>query len=444
MTTQDRAESPLRVGIVGAGISGLTAALELARAGHTVDVFERAAAPGGMLSSFDFDGTPIERYYHFLCAGDFGLFRLCRTLGLGDRIRWVKPKTGFFCEGRPYRFTTPFDLLRFKPIPFLGRVRFGLLALEARLRYDWRHLDSFDAKPWLIKRVGQAAYDVVWEPLLRLKFHQLLDTVSAAWICHRLHRVARSKGRLGYIEGGTQVLIDALVAKVREHGAQIHCGRTVERIVVDREAVQGLSLEDGEVQAYDHVISTLPLPAVADLLEAGAPEVNDDAYVSELRGVQYMAVVCVVVKLTRKVTENFWLNVNDTQIPSNGIIEFTNLNEGYAGGDHIAYAPYYVPADHPLYTGSDEEAFEQTWRIMQRITPDLRREDVLGYRVFRDKMAQPVCTTGFLDTCPSSQSPIEGLYLLDSVYLYPEDRTQSGLILRAKECAEWIIGGELD
>jgi hypothetical protein len=39
---------------------------------------------------------------------------------------------------------------------------------------------------------------------------------------------------------------------------------------------------------------------------------------------------------------------------------------------------------------------------------------------------------------PEQRAPIEGLHLLDSAFLYPADRNQSGLILKALERAEEI------
>ena len=46
-----------RVAIVGGGILGMTAAYRLAQAGVQVSVFERAPDLGGLVGSFDFDGT---------------------------------------------------------------------------------------------------------------------------------------------------------------------------------------------------------------------------------------------------------------------------------------------------------------------------------------------------------------------------------------------------
>ena len=420
----------MRVGVIGAGISGLTTALALAQNGHEVEVFEREAEVGGLISTFDLAGTRIERYYHFLCGGDTGYFELCRMLGLANRIVFRKASTGFFYEGREYGFTTPLDLLRFTPIPLSQRIRFGLFALEARWRREWQQLDEIMARPWLIDRIGQQAYDVIWHPLLALKFGDLHEKISAAWVWHRLYRVAQSKGKLGYLEGGTGLLLDTLVDRIRAAGGIIHTQQAVSRILTEGNHVRGLKFANGDIFECDHVVSTLPLSILAHLLP---PE--QDAYRLTLQGIRYIGVVCIVLKLTQPVSRNFWLNINDTRIPSNGIIEYTNLNRLDDRHGHIVYVPYYVATDHPLYRASDEEVFRQSWDSLQCVNPALCADDVIAYQVFRSSHAQAICPTGFLSAIPDAHAPIEGLRLLDSVYLYPEDRTQSGLATCAFDCA---------
>jgi len=247
----------MRIGIVGAGIAGLSGALALARNGHHVEVFESCRHVGGLASTFDFDGVEIERYYHFLCTGDTAYLTLCRDLGLADRIRWAKPATGFHYDGRTYGFTGPADLLRFAPVPFAQRIRFGLLALESRRRRDWRRLDGIPAASWLTNRIGRKAYDVIWHPLLALKFGDAHRSVSAAWVWHRLHRIARSKGRMGYLAGGNAMLFQAAVDALRDLGATVHTGRQVTRIHCPGGRVAGLELGDGRTYECQRVLSTI-------------------------------------------------------------------------------------------------------------------------------------------------------------------------------------------
>ena len=418
----------MRIGIIGAGISGLSAAWWLSRRGHDVVIFESASEVGGLISTFDFDGLRVDRFYHFLCLQDRGYFRLCDELGIGEKIRFARARTGFFYQGREYGFTTPLDLLRFSPIPLVERLRFGVFALEARWRREWRQLDELAARPWVIDRIGRRAYEVIWHPLLALKFGRLHERISAAWVWHRLHRVARSKGRHGFLEGGTALLLDTLVEALAERGVEIHCSHAVQGIQVRDGRVAGLSFAGGGSRDFDRVVSTLPLPVLAGLLPA-----EWKSYADELRAVEYLGVVCVVQKLARPLSRYFWYNIHDDQVPFNGLIEFTNLSPSRHEKAHIVYAPYYVATDEPLYRMEDEQVFRQSWEATKRISPRLRDEDLLGWRVFRAPYAQAVCPTNFLRLLPSQRAPIEGLHLLDSAFLYPEDRSQSGLILKALE-----------
>ncbi|HOZ45074.1 MAG TPA: NAD(P)/FAD-dependent oxidoreductase [Candidatus Hydrogenedentes bacterium] len=423
----------MRIGIIGSGISGLATAFALARSGHHVEVFERDEAVGGLIATCDLAGTRVERYYHFLCGGDDGYFGLCRDLDLAGRLVFRKARTGFYYEGVEYPFSTALDLLRFAPIPFSQRLRFGVFALESRTRQEWRQLDEIVAKPWLIDRIGRQAYEVVWEPLLAMKFGDSHDRISAAWVWHRLHRVARSRGKLGYLRGGSGLLLDTLSAAIHAQGGAIHAGRPARAIAATSGRVRGIVLDGGEVFECEHVVSTLPLPVTADLL----PE-ECRTYAESLRQVAYIGVVCATFKLDRPVTRNFWLNVHDSRLPFNGIIEYTNLNPIDAKAGHIVYVPYYVATDRAPYTEDDATVFRRSWQTLQTIQPGLRDESIVAYGLFRAPYAQAICPTGFLNTLPDVHAPLEGLHLVDSTFLYPEDRTQSGLILRARACAEGI------
>lgn len=424
----------MRIGIIGAGISGLSAALYLRRLGHEVDVFQRENDLGGLIATFDFAGTRIEHFYHFLCATDDGYFQLAKELGLSDKIRFPAGRTGFYYMGKRYGFTTALDLLRFTPIPFTQRLRFGLFAMEARVREEWAQLDELTAKPWLIDRLGQRTYEVVWEPLLALKFGRFHDRISAAWVWHRIHRVAKSKGSLGYLEGGTPLLLETLLARLAALGVRIHPGKPVAAILANEHgAVSGLRLDDGTTHACDHVVSTVPLSVLAKLLPPGW-----ESYAAALRQVEYIGVACLSLKLKRRISPYFWLNVHDNRAPFNGIIEYTNLNPMDAGAGHIVYIPYYVPTDHPIYRMDDATLFQQSWDALKQITPGLTDEHLIAHHIARAPFAQAITPTGFLKILPSQDAPLAGLHLLDSVFLYPEDRTQSGHILKAQACAEAI------
>ncbi|MBI2424718.1 MAG: NAD(P)/FAD-dependent oxidoreductase [Candidatus Hydrogenedentes bacterium] len=428
----------MKIGIIGAGISGLSTALALARRGHEVHVFQREHAVGGLIATFDFGGIPIEHFYHFLCTADRGYFNLCKELGIGDRLRFKKASTGFYYEGRLFNMNSPLDLLRFSPIPFTQRIRFGLFALEARARTEWVQLDELTAKPWLIDRIGKQTYDVVWHPLLALKFGAFHDRISAAWMWHRIHRVAKCKGRMGYLEGGTALLLDTLLRGLKDAGVTIHPGQPVTGILADENRVQGLRFEGAADFACDRVVSTVPLSVLARLLPP-----HWEAYAKDLRRVDYIGVSCLIFKLRKRVSPHFWLNVHDHRVPFNGIIEYTNLNP-LDGACHLAYVPYYTALDSPFYTMEETELTLKSWEALKLLAPQLGDADLIDHHLARTPFAQAICPTGFLNIVPDMNAPIGGLHVLDSTLLYPEDRTQSGHILKGEACANAIHGGAPD
>jgi len=217
--------------VIGGGLAGLAASYDLVRGGHRVTLLEAALDFGGLASSFRLEGHPVGRFYHFICLSDSHLLQLIHELGLDHLLHWQNTLTAFYHKRRMYSFGTAPDLLRFSAVPWLQRLRLGLHILHSRYRSQWRWLDQIPAKPWLIENIGEEAYNVIWHPLLRIKFGDYYDRISAAWIWHRIWRVARSRRSLferetlGSLEHRTATLVDALVAWLRaqpdQHAAQL-------------------------------------------------------------------------------------------------------------------------------------------------------------------------------------------------------------------------------
>lgn len=429
-----------KVGIVGGGPAGLALAHDLARAGHDCTVFEAAPELGGLARSFHFGDLRIERYYHFLCADDRGYFRKLGELGIAGRLRWRATRMGFFCRQRLYPFNSVRDLLRFDPLSFFDRLRYGLFALYCSRLERWRRLDGLAAEPWLIGRLGRKAYLATWYPLLSVKFHRLHDQISAAWVWHRVHRVARSRKtplhreRMGHLEGGTDTLIDALVADLERRGVALRPGCAVERIVIEGGRATGVETAGGERLAFDQVVAAVPLPLFLRLAP-GLPE----EYRRGLEAIDFLGVVCVILRLKRSLTPSFWLNVDDPRVSFNGVIEYTNLNpEMTPDGSSILYVPYYVRHDHPLFGRDDATVLADTLRGLCVLVPGFDAGWVIAGEVSRDRHAQVVCTVGFADRVPGHRTPVDGLYLIESSQLYPSDRTISGTIDLASAVARLI------
>jgi protoporphyrinogen oxidase len=429
--------------VIGGGLAGLAAARDLGRLGAEVVVLEAAGELGGLASSISIGGRRIERFYHFVCGGDDDLTGLLGEVGISHQLHWREAKTAFFHEGKLYSFGTPLDLLRFRPVPIQQRLRFGLSIVGSRRRRDWHRLDGVSAKRWLIDRVGQQAYQVIWDPLLRVKFGDYHEQVSAAWIWHRIIRLAASRRHLwerehlGYLESGTEALVGKLHALLTSMpNVGVRLGTRVEKVLAAGGRVVGLELSTGEVIDCQVVVSTIALAALIGLVQG-----FDDEYRHRLSRIDYIGVVCGLLKLREPVTDNFWLNINDPRVPFNGIIEYTNLNQhlrAAIGDRSIVYVPCYMRTDCRRYRLGDDVLRQEFLDGLALINPRFKANWVEDCLISREPFAQAICTVGFANLVPDHRSPLAGLYLTDSTQYYPEDRTVSAAIRLGRRVAQLI------
>jgi len=422
-----------RVAIVGGGVGGVATAYYLTKAGVGVDLFEAAQDTGGLARSFALAGRREERYYHFICRPDEDLLGLADDVGLSHTIHWRRSETTFFHQGRLHPFTSPADMLRFTPLPRRARVNFGLRALQWSLRRDFRALDEVEAKQWLIEHLGQRTYDVCWSPLLAMKFGRYHDQVSAAWVWHRVYRVAKSRQSplhpqvMGYFEGGTETLVRALERAIENGGGRVRTGIPIEAVSKDAGGRLRGVVWAGKERRYDAVVMAVPLPAAADMLPTGL-----DEYRNRLTRIPFIGVVCVVAQLDFSPANSFWCNVHDDRLQFNGIIEMSALDPARGGAHTLVYVPHYLPTDHARFSWPDEAFVDEFADALPLFRAGAGRRSIRQVRVFRDSCAQPICRTGFLGIQPSHVTPVDGLYLLDSTQLYPSDRTVSGMIGQAR------------
>lgn len=409
-----------KVVVIGAGAMGLAAAHRALGLGHLVTLLEADSQPGGMAAHFDFGGVSIERYYHFVCKSDEPTFALMRELGIGDRMRWRPTSMAYHIGGRLHPWGDPLSLLRFPLLSLIEKLRYGLLMFTSTRVNFWAALETTSAKDWIERWCGRRVYETLWKPLFDLKFYQYADNISASWIWTRIRRIGRSRTsllqeELGYIEGGTQTLVDALMRAIAEKGGDVRLGTPATRVLVQDGRVTGVAVGEAVLDC-DHVISTVPTPFVGRLIP-DLPEASRAAY----DAIENIGVVCVLLKLKRSVTPHFWVNIVDPKASVPGIIEFTNLRV-LPSGETIVYVPFYMPTGNPLWARPDDVFVAEAMASVRLVNRAIEPDDLVDATLGRLKHAQPVCPPGFKASIPPVQTPIAGLQVADTCFYYPEDR----------------------
>ena len=358
-----------KVAIIGAGPMGLAAAYELAKQGKQVDIYEFDDRIGGMSAHFNFNGMDIERYYHFVCGQDQPLFDLMDELNIRDKLHWVDTKMGYYYNGQLHKWGDPFSLLTFPHLDLISKLRYGahMFFSSKRKKDQWKDLDSIDAVKWLKKGGGHKSYKILWERLFKLKFHHYTDNLSAAWIWARIRRMGTSRRSifqesLGYIENGSETLLKRLQQEIENKDGRILLNTPVSQVISDNNKVTGIKVADEEIN-YDQVISTIPLQYLPKMI----PQLPDE-HITQYKQVQNIGVVCLLFKLKKAVTPNFWLNISDDKFEIPGVIEMSNLRPL---SEHTIYVPYYMPQSLDKFKWTDEQFIDEAKAYLSKLNPEL-------------------------------------------------------------------------
>lgn len=405
--------------VIGAGAMGLTAAYQGLRDGKTVLVLEADDVPGGMAAHTQIGDFSIERYYHFICKTDFDTFELLDELGIKNKLRWRATKMGYFYHGKNYKWGNPFALLAFPKLNPIEKFRYGLMAFWATKRKSWDSVEPLTAPVWLKKWLGESGYQKLWHRLFYLKFYNYTDEISATWIGTRIRRIGLSRKslleeQLGYIDGGTETLVNALVHSIESQGGHIKCSEGA-RNVCESKKDKGCIVETANgTYTAKNVISTVPTPHISRLIPSFSDELK-----AKYDAIPNIGVCCLIFHLKKQTTPNFWHNIIDENHNVPGIIEFSNLRKM---DNHIVYVPYYMPHDQERWNWSDKALLDEAFAAIKDINPAITEDDIIDTRVNRLKYSQPICRPNFLDELPDVQTPISGLQVADTCYYYPEDR----------------------
>ena len=431
----------MRVVIVGGGVAGLTAAYRLLQAGHEVTVLEAAPELGGLVRTFDAGGEPLECFYHHIFTTDTDLIDLVNELGLGERLVWHDSTVGFFHGGKIWPFVTPLDLLRFKPLPFIDRIRLGLTGLYLRRQKNWAGYEKVTAWEWIRRYAGQRVLDVVWGPLLRGKFADQAEEVAMAWLWSKIRLRfssrkpgASAKEQLGYMMGSFGVYIRELERRIRA-GATVETSAPVKEITVNDGRATGVVLQDGRSFEADAVIACVPSERFLPM----APPLGAE-YERRVGSARWQWALCYVLALKQPLSSTYWLNVGDAETPFIAVIEHTNFieKERY-GGTNLVYLSNYLIPNHPWFSLSDEELDDLFLPHLTKINPNFSRDWIAERWVFKGPNAQPVIRRNYRDDLPDHRTPVPGLYLANMQQIYPEDRGQNYSIRMGNQVARMAM-----
>jgi len=427
----------LRVAILGGGIAGLASAYHLARAGARPVVFEASDHLGGLGATFEHEGAILDRFYHVLLDSDDDLIGLMGELGLAGKLVWANTGMGFHIDGRLQAFDTPLDLLRFRALTPVERLRTGLAAFYiTTLKKNALALDDVRARDWLVSLFGRRVYDRIWDPLLAAKFGDRRDEVPAYWVWNTLNREKNGSQEVkGYIRGGYALLTETLREAIVEAGGEIRLRTRVERMEPDAQGVTVVTTDRPEcAERFDRAISTLPLHLLRRVLA------GHETLTTRIPEIGYQGVVNAVVVMKQRLERHYWTAVIDRRFPFQGVVETTHVVPlEQTGGRHLLYLMNYCSADTETYGRPDDLVERQAVDGLSALYPSFDPRDVESVRVFRAREVEPVWTLGYLQRRPPSRLADSSIYLCTTAQAYPRVTAWNTSVALARETVDALL-----
>ncbi|OGY08810.1 MAG: hypothetical protein A2700_00625 [Candidatus Blackburnbacteria bacterium RIFCSPHIGHO2_01_FULL_44_64] len=427
----------MRIGVIGAGFVGLSAAFSLAEKGHEVVVLEKDSGPGGLARGF-IDSKwkwHAERHYHHFFVSDWSIRNFAEKVGC--MVPFYKATTSTWYRGKSHKIDSLVALLRFPHLSLFDKLRTILVLAYLRLTPFWRPLERITSARFLKRFMGKRSWEVLWEPLFSKKFGRSYGKIPASWFWAR---IKKRSARLGYPVGGFQRLAEKIARVAKRSGVRFVYKTETLSIEKVEEEFRVETTDKGEY-VFDRVICTLPTFLLLKITK-GLPN-HYKKKGGDMRGIGAVNLV-LSLKESFLTDGTYWLNINEKGFPFLAVVEHTNLiNRKNYGGDRILYVGNYLDPSHVYFSKSARELLLEFAPYLKKINPGFSLKMVRKAWVFTAPFAQPVIPLDYSRKILPLTTPIRGLYLANMQQVYPWDRGTNYAVSLGEKVAGVLLDDNL-
>jgi len=394
----------MKVAVIGAGPAGLTAAHQLARKGHQVEVFEASSQVGGMARSFNLWGTSVDLGPHRFFSADSRVNSLWYEL-VGQDFRMVDRMTRIFYRGGFFDYPL-------RPVNVLARLG-GVEAARCMLSYGQQLISSKfkSATPasfedWVVASFGRRLFEVFFKAYSEKLWGIPCDELDVDFAAQRIQRFSLARAcwsalgmekvvhktlvhRFPHPLQGTGVVYEHMAERIRKWGGTIHLDSPIAGLGGDG---MSLSLPNGTTRAFDHVVSTMPLTLLCRSLPGLTPDL-----LHALDQLVYRNTILIYLNVNRAdLFPDQWLYVQSPEVRLGRVTNFRNWPNGQTNddGNSILALEYWDDEGGDLWNSPDESLIQLGSAEIGKIGL-LHGADITAATVVRVPRCYPVYRKGY-------------------------------------------------
>ena len=433
--------------IIGGGLAGLSAAVELTSRGHSILLLEQKQHLGGRTYSFVHPetGDEVDNGQHLMMGCYHSTLNYLETIGRSSLVEIQSNLSIVFRDPkkRPSLFQTvslpaPFNvlvgLLRLENISFAHRLALLRVGMELILKNPDtnKHLQSITVAEWLDElKQPEENKKYLWDIIAIGALNDSTDRISAALFVKVL-KSAFFGSRLNSSmvipkKGLSTVLVDGAVEYIQQRGGIILTNTSVKRIPDITTQITSVELESGDVITPKAVISAVPYFDI--------PRLFENPGTIGLTGMdQFISSPIVTIHVwfdAHFMQEQFVALINS---PIHWVF---NKSKIYGREDEgLMYLAMVVSGAHNLVEKEKDELVTMAHHELKRFYPSASIAKVIHSLVIKEKRATFSSEVGLEQFRPQHKTPVQNLFLAGDWTDTKLPATIEGAVQSGYECAE--------
>lgn len=412
-----------KVIIIGCGVAGISAAINLVQNGFCVEIFESKNFPGGRVYSV-FDqkiGIEHDNGQHILSGAYSEFLNILKFLGTDNLIRKQKNLRVVFSypeperdvlDGSPFngRFGLLWGLLKLKKIKLKSKIT--ITKLFIKLLFNGLKSQNLNVKEFLQENCQtDEAIKKFWEPMTLATLNASIESAPAVLLIEVLNRAffaEKETSRLIFPIVGLSGLLDPFLQWLTNNDGQIHFGESITKIMISDNKVNAIETKSGKVYFADYYISTVQPNSLQKILSNSGFDSPEFSY---LKYFEFSTIISIYLWLDKElqgIDFSAMIGTNAQWLFNRSVIlkKIKQPDNNILG--HIALT---ISAGEDLVSISADELADLCFEEVKICFPELNGAKILHKKVLKDRFATVKLTSENIKLRPETETTVRNLFL---------------------------------
>jgi protoporphyrinogen oxidase len=418
----------MKIGIIGGGPAGITAAYLLSKKNIQVDLYEAGPQVGGLSKSIDLWNQKVDLGPHRFFSNDQRVNDLWLEIA-GSDYGIVNRTTRIYYNNQFYYY----PLRPFNVLANLGLIEAGICIasyIKSKI-IPIKQDGSFEA--WVSSRFGKRLFEKFFKTYTeklwgikckdldadfagqRIKKLSLFEVIKTILTGNTNNKHKTLLDQFSYPKGGTGMIYDRMADYIKNKENQIFLNTPINKVLQENNVATGLELMNGQIKKYDHIISTMPLSLMVSRLPDIPIGIKQAA-----ENLKFRNTILVYLNINSEdLFKDNWLYIHSKELKTGRVTNFRNWVPELYGKEKttILAMEFWCFAEDDFWTMKEEELIEIAKSEIKK-TGLIKDAEVLDAHVYKIPRCYPLYSKGYMEKLKHVQQHLKSIKNLSVIGRY--------------------------